>query len=70
MIKRIGHDLFATVMRLPSRDRTDILEFLGQSPVRQDAVCLTKRDPAGLRDRDGNCPVGFEPVDPREHSGS
>jgi hypothetical protein len=33
MTERIGKDLFAAVMRMPSRDRYDILEYLGQSPV-------------------------------------
>jgi hypothetical protein len=33
MTKRIEHDLFARLMRLSARERKDILEFLGQSPV-------------------------------------
>ena len=33
MTKRIERDLFARLMRLSARERTDILEFLGQSPV-------------------------------------
>jgi hypothetical protein len=38
MTKRIGRDLFAKVMRMPSQDRNDILEFLGQSPVSMSAI--------------------------------
>ena len=36
MTERIGMDLFATVMRMPSEDRKDILEYLGQSHVLPD----------------------------------
>jgi hypothetical protein len=36
MTKRIERDLFARLMRLSARERSDILEFLGQSPVSAD----------------------------------
>ncbi|MCU4654076.1 hypothetical protein N8I71_14615 [Roseibacterium sp. SDUM158016] len=36
MTKRIDGDLFARLMRLSARERKDILEFLGQSPVSAD----------------------------------
>lgn len=38
MTKGIAHDLFARVMRMPARERSDILEFLGQSPVAPTAM--------------------------------
>jgi len=40
MSKRIACDLFAKVMSRPAGERSDILEFLGQSPVAPNA-CLT-----------------------------
>jgi hypothetical protein len=33
MTKRIDPDLFARLMKLPSETRTDLLEYLGQTPV-------------------------------------
>lgn len=33
MTKGIEHGLFARLMLLPTKDRQDVLEFLGQSPV-------------------------------------
>lgn len=39
MIKRIELDLFARLMRLSPDARNDLLEFIGQSPVRaQDVI--------------------------------
>jgi len=37
MTKRIDRDLFAGLMRMPARERADIFEFLGQSPVDTDS---------------------------------
>lgn len=36
MNKRIEPDLFARLMKLPSRTRQDILEYFGQTPVASD----------------------------------
>lgn len=33
MIKRIDPDLFARLMTLPSCQRTDLLEYFGQTPL-------------------------------------
>lgn len=33
MDKRIAPDLFARLMELPPETRTDLLEFLGQTPL-------------------------------------
>jgi hypothetical protein len=38
MSRGIDHDLFASLMRLSARERTEILEFLGQSPVDRQSV--------------------------------
>ena len=38
MPRGIDHDLFASLMRLSARERTEILEFLGQSPVAQQSM--------------------------------
>ncbi|KPQ18083.1 MAG: hypothetical protein HLUCCO18_01715 [Rhodobacteraceae bacterium HLUCCO18] len=43
LTKRIDRDLFAGLMRMPARERTDILEFLGQSPVDPDASGVSGR---------------------------
>jgi hypothetical protein len=43
MTKRIDRDLFAGLMRMPERERTDILEFLGQSPVDPDASGVSRQ---------------------------
>ena len=38
MSRGIERDLFASLMRLSARERTEILEFLGQSAVAPDTV--------------------------------
>jgi hypothetical protein len=43
MTKGIGQDLFACVMRMPSRQRSDILEFLGQSSALPEAMPPTQK---------------------------
>jgi hypothetical protein len=58
MTERIGKDLFAAVMRMPSRDRYDILEYLGQSPVLPEAKSLVSKRPLrGESFPTGSCPV-------------
>jgi hypothetical protein len=55
MSKGIDHDLFARLMRLSARERSDILEFLGQSAVSADHLLRTAM-PAdrALRDVEGS----------------
>jgi hypothetical protein len=51
MTKWIDHDLFARLMRLSARERSDILEFLGQSAVSADHLLRTAM-PADRASRD------------------
>jgi hypothetical protein len=48
MTKRIDSDLFARLMQLSARERSDILEFLGQSAVSGNDLLAT----GVLRDKD------------------
>lgn len=49
MTKRIDPDLFARLMKLSSSQRTDLLEFLGQTPLApEEALRLTRGETANV----------------------
>ncbi|WP_166486043.1 hypothetical protein [Jannaschia sp. CCS1] len=50
MEKRIDPDLFARLMKLSSDTRTDLLEYLGQTPLAADEIMrLSEEEPANSR---------------------